>query len=417
MQRSFAVGWTQVGICLLLLAACGMIAATYSVVAVPLANEYQPSRTVLMLSMTVLSGTCAVLSPVLGTLMDRFSLRVLMVVGGLCLAAGYFAISMTSSFYQVLVIFGVLIAPANVLIGPVAITVLLCRWFARWRGRAMGIAIAGISVGGFFFPMIIQGLLDAYQWREALQLLSLILLVWTVPLALLVVNRPADRGLYPDGDEEPPEQTQEEMDKPDISAKQILTDPAFWMIAGTVAIVTAGMIGMITNLAPLAIDNGVDASLAATLISVYAACSFIAKLNFAALSDRLGPRVLMFLALGGFAAGMACLTQAALGYWMIAGGVAVTGLFGGLMVPVESYIAPRVFGQRAVGRAMGLLSSVILIALLSTPPLFGLIFDLSGRYTAIFWTFAAIAILALLGVPRIRMHPREYPELKRAVAN
>jgi len=417
MQRSFAVGWTQVGICLLLLAACGMIAATYSVVAVPLANEYRPSRTVLMLSMTVLSGTCAVLSPVLGTLMDRFSLRVLMVVGGLCLAAGYFAISMTSSFYQVLVIFGVLIAPANVLIGPVAVTVLLCRWFARWRGRAMGIAIAGISVGGFFFPMIIQGLLDAYQWREALQLLSLILLVWTVPLALLVVNRPADRGLYPDGDEEPPKQTQEKMDRPDISAKQILTDPAFWMIAGTVAIVTAGMKGMITNLAPLAIDNGVDASLAATLISVYAACSFIAKLNFAALSDRLGPRVLMFLALGGFAAGMACLTQASLGYWMIAGGVAVTGLFGGLMVPVESYIAPRVFGQRAVGRAMGLLAGVILIALLSTPPLFGLIFDLSGRYTAIFWTFAAIAILALLWLPRIRMHPREYPELKRAVAN
>ena len=417
MQRSFAVGWTQVGISLLLLAACGMIAATYSVVAVPLANEYRPSRTVLMLSMTVLSGTCAVLSPVLGTLMDRFSLRVMMVVGGLCLAAGYFAISMTSSFYQVLVIFGVLIAPANVLIGPVAVTVLLCRWFARWRGRAMGIAIAGISVGGFFFPMIIQGLLDAYQWREALQLLSLILLVWTVPLALLVVNRPADRGLYPDGDEEPPKQTQEKMDRPDISAKQILTDPAFWMIAGTVAIVTAGMKGMITNLAPLAIDNGVDASLAATLISVYAACSFIAKLNFAALSDRLGPRVLMFLALGGFAAGMACLTQASLGYWMIAGGVAVTGLFGGLMVPVESYIAPRVFGQRAVGRAMGLLAGVILVALLSTPPLFGLIFDLSGRYTAIFWTFAAIAILALLWLPRIRMHPREYPELKRAVAN
>ena len=88
----------------------------------------------------------------------------------------------------------------------------------------------------------------------------------------------------------------------------------------------------------------------------------------------------MFAALIGFAAGMACLTQAAVGYGTIALGVALIGLFGGLMVPTESYLAPRVFGQRAVGRAMGLLTGMTLCALLSTPPLFGLIFDLTGSY-------------------------------------
>ena len=409
MQASFAVGWRQVGISVMLLAASGMIAATYSIVAVPLANEYQPSRTVLMLTMTVLSGTCAVLSPLLGTLMDRLSLKIIMPIGGLCLAAGYFAISMTTSFIQVLVIFGVLIAPANVLIGPVAITVLLSRWFSRRRGRAVGIAISGISVGGFFFPMIIQGLLEAHQWREALQLLSLVLLLWTVPIALMVVNRPEDRGLFPDGDAEPVKQTREEMEKPQISVSQILCDPAFWMIAVTVAIVTAGMKGMITNLAPLAIDNGITATKAAALISIYAACSFSAKMSFAALSDRIGPRILMFLALGGFASGMACMTQAAAGYYMIVTGVAIIGLFGGLMIPAESFLAPRIFGQQAVGRAMGLLTGVILIALLSTPPLFGLIFDLFGSYQGIFWTFSGLAVIALFWLPRIRLHPREYP--------
>lgn len=408
MQLSFAVGWRQVAISVMLLAACGMIAATYSIVAVPLAAEYQPSRSVLMLSMTVLSGTCALLSPLLGTLMDKVSLRLLMVFGGLCLAAGYLAISLTTTFNQVLVIFGVLIAPANVLIGPVAVTVLLSRWFARRRGRALGIAIAGISVGSFFFPMIIQGLLDAHQWRQALQWLALILLLWTVPMALLVVNRPADRGLHPDGDAAAPELARQELARAPISARQILTDPAFWMLAGTVAIVTAGMKGMITNLAPLAIDAGVDASAAALLISVYAACSFVAKMSFAALADRLGARVLMFLALAGFAVGLGCLTQAHLGYYLIAVGVGITGLFGGLMVPVESYMAPRIFGQHAVGRAMGLLTGTILVGLLLTPPLFGLIFDLTGSYQGIFWTFSGLAVAALFWLPRIRLRPREY---------
>ncbi len=407
MPVPFALGWRQVGICFMLLAATGMIAGTYSIVAVPLAAEYQPSRTTLMLSMTVLSGTCALLSPLIGGLMDRFSLRAMMVLGGLLLAAGYLAISATTSFTQVLIIFGLLIAPANVLIGPVGITVLLSRWFVLRRGRAVGLAIAGISVGMVVFPFIVQGLLDAQPWRDALRALSLVLLVWTVPMALLVINHPADRGLTPDGEAPAADRAEQERERPPIPPHRILTDPAFWMIAGTVAIVTGGMKGMVTNLAPLAIDTGIDATRAAPLISVYAACSFIAKMNFAALADRLGPRILMFVALAGFAAGMACMTQAAAGYWTIALGVAVTGLFGGLMVPIESYVVPRVFGLRAVGRAMGLLSGTILVALLATPPLFGLIFDLTGSYTGIFWTFGGIALLALTWVPAIRLHPRE----------
>jgi len=409
MQPSFAVGWRQVFVGFMLLSAIGMIASTYSLIAVPLAAEYNPSRAVLMLTMTVLAGACVVLSPLIGNLMDRTSLRKLMVLGGILLAAGYAAISFTTSFTQVLIIFGVILAPANVLIGPVAITVLLSRWFAEKRGQAMGMAIAGIAAGGFIYPIIIQALLETFDWRGALRGLALVQLLWTVPFALMVVDRPSDRGLNPDGAAEPPQLARDEMSRAPITVREVMTDPAFWMIAVTVAVVTSGMKGMITNLAPLAIDNGVDASAAALLVSVYAGCGFIAKISFAALADRLGPRILMFAALGGFAVGMACLIQASLGFPMIALGVAFIGLFGGLMVPIESYVAPRVFGQRAVGRAMGLLSGTILIAMLTTPPLFGLIFDLTGSYRGIFWTFAGLAMATLALVPLIRLHPRARP--------
>ncbi len=415
MPESFSVGWRQVAICFLLLAASGMIAATYSIIAVPLAAEFKPSRMVLMLAMTVLSASCAVLSPLLGNLMDRISIRLLMITGGLFLSLGYTALSFATSFNQVLVIFGLLIAPANVLIGPVASTVLLSRWFAKKRGRAIGIAIAGISAGGFLFPMIIQALLNANEWREALRLLSVVLVLWTVPAAMLVVQKPSDLGLNPDGEAEPPALARAEMAAAPISARDLLIDPAFWMIAITVAIVTSGMKGVVTSLVPLAVDTGIKASDAALFISVYAGCSFFAKLNFAALSDRLGPRVLMFTSLAGFALGMACLTQAGMGYGVIGLGVALLGLFGGLMVPIESYLAPRVFGQRAVGRAMGLLSGVILIALLASPPIFGRIFDLTGSYTGVFWTFCGLALIALLWVPSMRLQPREASDTDPAI--
>ena len=407
MQGSFAVGWRQVIICFLLLSTVSMIAATYSIIAVPLAKEFQPTRTVLMLSMTVLSAMGAVLSPLLGTLMDRFSVRTLMVTGGLLLSSGYAAISLAPTFNIVLVVFAVLIAPANVLIGPVAATVLLSRWFAERRGLAIGIAIAGISAGAFAFPFIIGGLLDAHEWRVALRLLALVLLLWTVPAALMVVDRPELRGLNPDGAPEPPAQARAEADSAPVTTWRLFSDPAFWLIAVTVAIVTSGMKGMITNLSQLAIDNGITATRAASLISVYAVGGFLAKFTFALLADRGGPRRLMAMSLTGFALGLAMLTQAHFGYAAIAAGVFIIGLFGGLMVPTESYLAPRVFGQRAVGKAMGLLSGTILIALLATPPLFGFISDVTGSYSAIYWTFAGLAIAALLWLPLIRLHPRE----------
>lgn len=407
MSGPFFAGWRQVAVCFILLSASGMIASTYSLIAVPLYREFAPSRMVLMLSMSMMSGASAILMPVLGGVLDRFSVRKLMALGGLCLASGYTAISFATSFNQVLVVFAVLMSLANILIGPLAVTVLLSRWFEQRRGRAIGVAIAGISAGGALFPMIIQGFLDAYQWREALRLLSLVLVALTIPAALLVVDRPQERGLNPDGTAQPSEQARAELARAPISARAILTDPAFWMIAASVATVTAGMKGMVTNLAPLALDAGVQATQAAYLISIFAGSSFLAKLTFAAFADKLGPRTLMFVSLGGFATGMALLTQAHFGFGAMAAGVAVIGLFGGMMVPTESYLAPRVFGQRAVGRAMGLLSGTILLALLATPPLFGFIFDVTGSYRSAFWTFGGIAVAALFLVPAIRLTPRQ----------
>ncbi|MDG2005014.1 MAG: MFS transporter [Novosphingobium sp.] len=202
---NFAIGWRQVASSFILLAAIAMITSSYGVIAVPLAREFQPSRMVLMLAITVVAVVSAVLAPVLGGLMDRFSLRRLMLAGTILLGSGYVALSYAATFNQVLIVFGVLIAPANVLIGPVAATVLLSRWFVKRRGRAIGIAIAGVSMGGVFFPPLIQWLLDSYEWREAMRVFAVLLMLLIVPAAALVVDNPTDKGLHPDGGVSDPE--------------------------------------------------------------------------------------------------------------------------------------------------------------------------------------------------------------------
>jgi MFS family permease len=406
MEKNFTTGWRQVGIGFVLLASVSMIASCYSIIAVPLLKEYHPSRFVLGLAMMVLSGVSAVIAPFLGSMMDKLSLRNMMMLGGLLLAAGYAALSLATSFNHVLIVFGVLIAPANVLLGPVAVTVLLSRWFVKRRGLAIGIAICGVAAGSIVYPMIIQGLLNHHSWREAFQLLGMFLLAATVPVTFLMVNHPHDKGLFADGDAaDPPSITAARNSEP-ISAWAVLSDPTFWLAVLVFGAVTAGMKGMVTNLSPLALDNGISATAAAGMVSIYGAAALVSKGAFALIADRIKPRLLMIGSLAGYACGMALMTQAHFGYGAIVAGICLIGVSGGMMVPMQSYLMPRIFGERVVGKAYGLMSSVTLLSLMITPPLFGKVYDMTRSYSAIFMVFAGLAVVAMLAVAAMRLHPR-----------
>jgi MFS family permease len=405
MNGSFAVGWRQVFASMVIMACSAMVASTYGIVAVPLAEEFHTSRMVLMLAMTVMAAGSGILSPFLGNLMDKVSLRKIIGAGIALLVGGYVALSFVTSFVQVIVICGLFFAGSNILAGPISATVLLTRWFDKRRGTALGIAISGIALGTVIFPLVIQALFDAFAWRDGLRALALILFLCCAPALALLVNRPEDRGLHADGADHPPEAVQGTAQAPALSTAAILSDPAFWLVAFVVTVVLSGMMGMVTNVVPMARDLGVDANAAAAIVSVYAATGVVAKLSFAAIADRLNPRHLMFAVLALFGAGMACLSQASAGYAVILIGAGLIGT-GGMMIPLQSFIVPRIFGPEVVGRVSGLLGFVNLCALLATPPLFGLIYDQTQSYAPAFLAFAGLALVAMVLVPRIRLHLR-----------
>lgn len=408
MNRSFGIGWRQVFASMVVMACSGMIAPTYGIIAVHLASEFGSTRMVLMLAITVMSIATGILSPIVGSLMDRSSLRRIMAVGVFSMVIGFVALSFVTSFTAVLVVYGLCMAATQAMAGPISGTVLLTRWFDKRRGLALGIAVSGIGAGGMIFPLVIQGLFDQFAWREALRVLALVLACVTVPALAFIVNRPEDRGLHADGAETPPA-TAGGGAAASLSARDIVSDPAFWLLALVVTVVLAGMMGSVTNIVPMARDLGIDANAAAVIVSLYAGMAFLAKLGFGALADRINSRVLMLGALGSFAAGMAALAMAATGfggYGLILLGAAMVGL-GGVIVPLQSFVAPRIFGAAVVGKAVGLLGLVSLIGLLLTPPIFGFVFDRTGSYAPIFWAFSVLAVGAMLVVPRIRLHPRD----------
>src|SRR5579863_5068985 len=131
-----------------------------------------------------------------GWIVDRFGPRRLMMIGILMAGAalvGLGSISSLGLFY----FFYLFNALGYVCGGPLPNQVLLTEWFDRSRGKAMGFAYLGIGIGGATVPWIAHTLAQHFGWQNSLRILGLLIVVVSLPLVLLLKERPARTTVGP----------------------------------------------------------------------------------------------------------------------------------------------------------------------------------------------------------------------------
>tara|TARA_R110002094_G_scaffold61441_6_gene72020 strand:- start:2427 stop:3632 length:1206 start_codon:yes stop_codon:yes gene_type:complete len=396
-------GWWLVGVAfLVLMVSNGSIMYSYSVVAVPLGEAFNASRMTMMLGMTGMTLAGGLISPFLGGLIDRGSLRGMMLLGALGLALGYVLLSVTTASWQVPLVYAGLMVLGINLLGPLTTSTLLARWFSRRRGMALGVAAVGTSVGGFVFPPLVQWLIDSYEWRNALRILGVGTLLVTLPAVWLVANRPADRGLHPDGDAPP---SGPAFVPPPLSTSALLRDRNFWLVAMAMGLLFGVYSALLANLVPFALGVGALAERAAFLVSVIALAGIVGKLSFGAIADRLDLRAALAASMVLVLSGVSCYLVSETYAGLVIGSASL-GLAAGGMLPVWGSLLAVLFGAANYGRVMGLMNPVIMPLTLIGPPLAGLIYDTSGSYGAAFVGFIGALLLGLVLLPFIRL-PRE----------
>lgn len=140
-------------------------------------------------------------SPFAGWLIQKFPIRLLMIVGCFLLGGGLLLHSQTTS-PELVYLARILMGFSLGFVGVLANVVLVSNWFVRRRGLALGILLTGTSLGGFIIPQIANPLIQNYGWRTAMIFVSLIIWFILLPaIIFLVKSKPSDLGLFPDGDE------------------------------------------------------------------------------------------------------------------------------------------------------------------------------------------------------------------------
>jgi MFS family permease len=404
MKKSIFPGWWQVAIGMFTQAAApGTIVTCFSVIAAPLVKEFGTSRGELGLVMTLTYLIGGLINPLLGAAMDRFSIKQIMLGGGAALAAGYFALSFSTSMTGVFVAFGLLLAFANASLGPLSYSTLIPRWFVARRARALGLTVAGYAIGGLFLPLLFALMIDSFGWRNAVRLFAAFVLLVLIPLiAWLVIDRPSDVGLYPDGDAQTSRVATGGALEPRQSTGALLRDMNFWVITICICLVLVGSAGLLSNMVPFALSRGFTAKQGALLLTCFSAGSLTSKVLYTFLGDRLNPRAGLGLGLLFFTVSSGCFLRG-YSYPMLLFASYLFGMGVGTSLPLWSYLTARVFGTGNVGRVFGLMNIVIMPFSLLAPPVMGAIFDRTHAYDDGFILYICLGVAALLLVPRLRL--------------
>lgn len=386
-------GWVIVGISLvLLLFAIGTTVYAFGLFILPVSQDFGLSRANMNTGLILLNVGMAVLSPIVGRLLDRVPVRLVLGLSGAALAAGFLVLGLSHSVWLSATMLAGPVALGVVGVGTLTTTTLIARWFASGRARAMAIAAVGISLGSVVAVPPIGLLIEAVGWRqtlmvEALAIGAVVMLV--LPFVRARPPLPESVGV-PDLSARPaPEQSAV---RP-LTTGELLKSPVFWTISLSLGLGFGVLQTIVVSLIPYAQESGLPIAQAASLVSVYGGMAILGKLVLAGIGDRVD-RVVLLTVLFAVVAVTSAAPLLSQTYLALLACSAILGTAAGATTPAFTALLADRFGAASIGTAYGTASTVLAVISAVCIRFGGETYDRTGSYDVMFVTFAGLASVA-----------------------
>lgn len=386
----------------------GFFSYGYPMLAVAVEAEFDCGMEALSYAMIGPTMLGLVLPLAIGPLVDRWSVRGLMSIGLAAFSIGLLTLSWAPNVLAFVIGMSTLMGAANNLLGPIVGSAVVARWFTASRGRALGIAAMGTSIGGIVLPQLLGLGFESIGWRGSLRVMAVILLVCVAPLLVFALrNHPSELGLEPEGSL-PSAQGSSSGPGPASSSGEILRQPAFWAVSLCLAVFLGCYSGILSNVAKFAADLGADGPSRAWMMSTLALSGLFGKLLFGYLADRIPLKLGLWAAIALTTASVVSMTFEP-GFPLLLVSAAVLGLAAGGILPVWGALMAAIFGVANVGRSMGLQAPIISIGVMPAYWIAGRIHGETGSFVLAFQLFAGALCVAGLLLFALRMPARSGP--------
>ncbi|MFC7293048.1 MFS transporter [Hirschia litorea] len=334
-----------------------------------------------------------VTSPIVGYFTDNFGARRTALVSIALFAFFFFLFSFMQGnltvFYGIFFLMSVFGAGTL----PVTFTRAINNNFESSRGLALGVALMGTGVTGFFITDMTQLWIDEYGWRRTFQILAMLPIFISLPVAYFWFRDPKEEKAL---------SLNSRMDMSVVKGMTFVDALKDWrlhVIGVSFLFIGAAIAGTIPNVKFLLQDQGYTAQMSAS--------RFIGV-------GLIGLSVLLGRGLGGFlvdkfwAPGVAffmlilpavsCLIflQGTNPIWLNVLAIAFLGIAAGVEYDLMAFLVSRYFGMKAYGRVYGVLYAMFAIGAGLAPGLFGSVRDKTGSYDTILVLAAGLVFVGAL---------------------
>ena len=388
-------------------------------------------------TLTRVEGT--VMGPIAGWGVDKLGPRKMVVIGLAIFAVGFFLFSRTTNLWTFYLSFVVVSLGAGLGSWLPANTA-LNNWFRLRRSTAMSIPMLGFGLGGVVIvplmawtmgwdtktAMEIPGRLG---WQNTALVVGAIGLVASVPLSLVMRNRPEDYGQHPDGVDPanavgagPRHSANGGTVAPDYTWQEAVRTRAFWLITMGHSSSSIIIISVMFYLGLLMVERGFSLGQIGTVISVQTAVSTAFILVGGIIGDRIPIRLAIFA--------FSLLQSIAMVILLIAETLPMFYLFTILMgigfggrTPLTTAIRGVYFGRSNFARITGISMIPMNIMFIAVVPYVAWMQEyITGSYTLPLATIAAVSAVGsvmflMMGNPRLSPSQRRRADVQRLVTS
>jgi MFS family permease len=390
---SFFYGWVIVAVTFVTMAIGVNARTSFSLFFPPIIDEFGWERGVTAGAFSFGFVISAILSPLLGRLMDRAGPRAVMELGVALMAGGLLLAPLTTQPWHLYLTIGVMVGAGSVCLGYSGQSLFLPNWFIRRRGLAMGIAFAGVGIGSATMLPWVQHMIEQAGWRTACWTLGILVAAVLAPINLLLRKHPRDIGLEPDGDAAPGASSRPVSNVVDQAWVNIdwtlpraLRTARFWWLALGFFCGLYAWYAIQVHQTKYLLEIGFGPGVAAWALGLVSLLGIPGQIALGHMSDRIG-REWAWTASGlGF---MICsATLIALGFVpslpLVYVMVAAQGLLGYGVTPIMGAVVLEIFQGEHYGSIFGSIMLVSLGGAAAGPWVTGVLHDIYGSYTAAF---------------------------------
>jgi MFS family permease len=348
----------------------GALVYTLGIFALPLSDRFGWSRAQVSACFLFLLLGAIAMAPIVGRLADKVGVRIIGLTSLMLLAIALIGMTQINgnilNYYLALFLMSVAGSGTT----PIVWSRGVAAWFDKKRGLAFAIALTGTGLAGFFSPLLVQTLIETYDWRAGYLGLSGLVLLAFVPVFILFFDRDRTKRTV----------TRAPALKSGFEFRDVLGTRRLWQLTFVFFIITAATGMMLFHLFPIIVESGVSRHDAAKVASLMGIAVIAGRLGSGYLVDRVHAPFLTAACFLITTGGCLIFSMAPHSiFWLIAATIAV-GISAGAEIDLLPYFVSRYFGLKSYGQIYAFIFMIYEIGAGGGPFLAGYLHDLQGSY-------------------------------------